>query len=35
MRIWATQDVPRVSGEEFMADANGVFASIEAGGPIT
>lgn len=35
MRIWATQDVPRVAGEEFMADSNGVFASIEAGGPIT
>lgn len=33
--VWATQDVPRLTGEEFMADSNGVFMSIEVAGPAT
>jgi hypothetical protein len=33
--VWATQDVPRVTGEEFMADSNGVFMSIDVAGPAT
>jgi uncharacterized protein DUF3857/transglutaminase superfamily protein len=33
--MWATQDVPRITGEEFMADSNGVFMNIEAAGPTT
>jgi transglutaminase-like putative cysteine protease len=32
--VWATQDVPRVSPEEFMADSNGVLMSIELAAPI-
>jgi uncharacterized protein DUF3857/transglutaminase superfamily protein len=32
--IWATQDVPRVKPEEFMADSNGVFMHIELAGPM-
>jgi transglutaminase-like putative cysteine protease len=32
--IWATQDVPRVNAEEFMADSNGVFMSIELAAPL-
>jgi len=35
IRTWAAQDVPRVSGEEFMADSNGVVASIEVGGTVS
>ncbi len=31
---WAAQDVPRVKGEEFMADSNGVFMSIGLSSPI-
>jgi transglutaminase-like putative cysteine protease len=32
--LWATKDVPRVTAEEFMADSNGVFMSIELAAPI-
>ncbi len=32
--LWYAQDVPRVNGEEFMADSNGVFMSIELTAPI-
>jgi transglutaminase-like putative cysteine protease len=32
--IWAVQDLPRVQPEEFMADSNGVFMSVELAGPI-
>lgn len=32
--LWYAQDVPRISGEEFMADSNGVFMSIELAAPI-
>jgi transglutaminase-like putative cysteine protease len=32
--VWATQDVPRVNPEEFMADSNGVFMSIELAAPL-
>jgi transglutaminase-like putative cysteine protease len=32
--LWYAQDVPRVTGEEFMADSNGVFMSIELTAPI-
>jgi transglutaminase-like putative cysteine protease len=33
--LWATSDVPRVKGEDFMADSNGVFMSIGLAGRIT
>ena len=33
--LWTTRDVPRVHGEDFMADSNGVFMSIGLSGPIT
>ncbi len=33
--LWATQDVPVVRGEEFMADSNGVFTSIHVTGPVS
>jgi transglutaminase-like putative cysteine protease len=32
--VWATQDVPRVNAEEFMADSNGVFMSIDLAAPL-
>jgi transglutaminase-like putative cysteine protease len=32
--LWATKDVPRVDVEEFMADSNGVFMSIDLAAPI-
>ncbi|HEX2249572.1 MAG TPA: DUF3857 and transglutaminase domain-containing protein, partial [Gemmatimonadales bacterium] len=32
--LWYAQDVPRVNAEEFMADSNGVFMSIELTAPI-
>jgi transglutaminase-like putative cysteine protease len=32
--IWATQDVPRVMAEEFMADSNGVFMTIGLAAPL-
>ena len=32
--LWATKDVPRVNAEEFMADSNGVFMSIELAAPL-
>lgn len=32
--VWATEDVPRVKPEEFMADSNGVFMSIGLTSPI-
>jgi transglutaminase-like putative cysteine protease len=32
--VWATRDVPRVQGEDFMADSNGVFMSIELAAPL-
>jgi transglutaminase-like putative cysteine protease len=32
--VWATQDVPRVRPEEFMADSNGVFMGIELAAPL-
>jgi transglutaminase-like putative cysteine protease len=32
--VWATQDVPRVKPEEFMADSNGVFMSIDLAAPL-
>ena len=32
--IWATQDVPRVRPEDFMADSNGVYMSIGLTGPV-
>jgi transglutaminase-like putative cysteine protease len=31
--VWATQDVPRVTPEDFMADSNGVYMSIMVAGP--
>jgi hypothetical protein len=31
--VWATRDVPRIQGEDFMADSNGVFMSIELAAP--
>ncbi|HEY8197468.1 MAG TPA: DUF3857 domain-containing protein [Gemmatimonadales bacterium] len=34
IHIWATEDVPRVKPEEFMADSNGVFMSIGLTSPI-
>ncbi|HEY3011542.1 MAG TPA: DUF3857 and transglutaminase domain-containing protein [Gemmatimonadales bacterium] len=33
--LWATQDVPRVIAEEFMADSNGVFMTIDLAAPMT
>jgi transglutaminase-like putative cysteine protease len=33
--LWATTDVPRVKGEDFMADSNGVFMSIGLSAPMT
>jgi transglutaminase-like putative cysteine protease len=32
--LWAAQDVPRVTPEEFMADSNGVFMNIELAAPL-
>jgi transglutaminase-like putative cysteine protease len=32
--VWATRDVPKVQGEDFMADSNGVFMSIELAAPL-
>jgi hypothetical protein len=32
--VWATQDVPRVRPEDFMADSNGVYMSIGLTGPV-
>jgi transglutaminase-like putative cysteine protease len=32
--VWATQDVPRVQPEEFMADSNGVFMSVDLAAPL-
>jgi transglutaminase-like putative cysteine protease len=32
--LWTAQDIPRVTPEEFMADSNGVFMSVELAGPI-
>jgi transglutaminase-like putative cysteine protease len=32
--VWATQDVPRVRPEDFMADSNGVYMSIGLAGPL-
>lgn len=32
---WATNDVPKVEGEPFMADSNGVYMSIALGGNVT
>jgi transglutaminase-like putative cysteine protease len=32
--LWATRDVPRVQAEDFMADSNGVFMSIELAAPL-
>lgn len=32
---WATHDVPKVEGEPFMADSNGVYMSIALGGNVT
>jgi transglutaminase-like putative cysteine protease len=32
--VWAAQDVPRVTPEEFMADSNGVFMNIELAAPL-
>ena len=32
--IWATEDVPRLKSEEFMADSNGVFMSIGLTAPM-
>jgi hypothetical protein len=32
--VWATRDVPRVKGEEFMADSNGVYMHIELAAPM-
>ncbi len=32
--VWATQDVPRVRPEDFMADSNGVYMSIGLSGPV-
>lgn len=32
---WSTHDVPKIEGEPFMADSNGVFMSIELGGSVT
>jgi transglutaminase-like putative cysteine protease len=31
---WATSEVPRIEGEQFMADSNDVFMSITMGGPV-
>jgi transglutaminase-like putative cysteine protease len=31
---WATRDVPKVEGEPFMADSNGVFTSVAASAPV-
>jgi hypothetical protein len=33
--VWATQDVERVKREEFMADSNGVYMSVEVAAPMT
>jgi transglutaminase-like putative cysteine protease len=33
--LWATQDVPRLEPEDFMADSSGVFMSIGLAGPLT
>jgi transglutaminase-like putative cysteine protease len=33
--LWATREVPRVKGEDFMADSNGVFMNIALSAPIT
>ena len=32
---WSTAEVPKVEGEPFMADSNGVFMSIAMSGPVT
>jgi hypothetical protein len=32
--LWTAHDIPRVGTEEFMADSNGVFMTIELAGPI-
>ena len=32
--VWATRDVPRLQGEDFMADSNGVFMSIQLAAPL-
>ena len=32
--VWATRDVPRVQPEDFMANSNGVFMSIELAAPL-
>lgn len=32
--LWATQDVPRVAAEDFMADSNGVYMGIELAGAV-
>jgi transglutaminase-like putative cysteine protease len=32
--VWATRDVPRIQAEDFMADSNGVFMSIELAAPL-
>lgn len=33
--VWATQDVPRIRAEDFMADSNGVATSIEVAGQMS
>ena len=32
--VWATRNVPRIPAEDFMADSNGVFMSIEVAPPL-